>query len=205
MSESEKTTLENILEVACQEFLQRGFQGASLRNIMKKVGVTTGAFYGYFKSKEELFDALVKEQYLHILEMYQTILDDFNNIPPKDQCECMENYTTAGMFQMTEYIYDNFDAFKLILRCSEGTRYENLVHDMTQMECNATRNFYEAMSYNGTPMHPVHPQLEHILTSGMFYAYFEIVVHDIPKENASEYIRELINFYEGGWQRIMGF
>ncbi len=85
MSESECTTLENIMTVACEEFLQKGFQGASLRNIVRKAGVTTGAFYGYFKSKEDLFDSLVKEQYLHILEMYQTTLENFQKMMPDEQ------------------------------------------------------------------------------------------------------------------------
>lgn len=205
MSERERTTLENILTVACQEFLQKGFQGASLRNIVKRAGVTTGAFYGYFKSKEELFDALVKEEYTHILDMYKAILDDFQKLPPEGQCTNMMEYTIAGMTRMTEYIYDHFDAFKLILCGSEGTPYENLIHDMTQMDCDATHNFSETMNRIGMTMNTVHPQLEHMLTSGMFYAYFEMVVHEIPRENTALYIKQLVSFYEGGWQKIMGF
>ena len=54
----ESVTLQKILEAARKEFLAKGFQSASLRNIVKTAGVTTGAFYGYYKSKEELFDAL---------------------------------------------------------------------------------------------------------------------------------------------------
>ncbi|MBQ2481666.1 MAG: TetR family transcriptional regulator, partial [Treponema sp.] len=61
MQNEESVTLEKILEVARAEFLEKGFRGASLREVVKKAGVTTGAFYGYFKSKEELFDALVKK------------------------------------------------------------------------------------------------------------------------------------------------
>lgn len=205
MSESERTTLESIMAVACEEFLQKGFQGASLRNIVRKAGVTTGAFYGYFKSKEELFDALVKEQYTHILDMYQTTLENFQEMTPDEQRFYMVEYTVSEMLAMTDYIYDNFSAFKLILCCSEGTPYENLIHDMAQMDCDATRDFSDAMYQNGTPMNTVHPQLEHMLTSGMFYAFFEIVVHEIPKENAEAYIRQLIDFYEAGWKKIMGF
>ncbi|MFQ7355450.1 MAG: TetR/AcrR family transcriptional regulator [Coprococcus phoceensis] len=44
-----------------RNFWKKGFQAASFRNIVKNAGVTTGAFYGYYKSKEELFEALVKE------------------------------------------------------------------------------------------------------------------------------------------------
>ena len=205
MSESERTTLEKIMTVACEEFLQKGFQGASLRNIVRKAGVTTGAFYGYFKSKEEIFDSLVKEQHLHLLEMYQTALDNFHKLPPEEQRSRMTEYTVSEMLNMTDYIYDHFDAFRLILCCSEGTPYENLIHDMAQMDCAATGDFSEVMHQNGTPMNPVHPQLEHMLTSGMFYAFFEIVVHEIPKESAEAYIRQLVDFYEAGFKKIMGF
>ncbi len=205
MAENERTTLQKIQTAACEEFLKKGFQGASLRNIVRQAGVTTGAFYGYFESKEELFDALVKTQYTHILEMYQTTLDRFQKMLPDEQRSCMLDYTIEEMSYMTDYIYDNFVAFKLILCCSEGTPYENLIHDMSQMDCDATHDFYNTMNKNGIPMNAVHPQLEHMLTSGMFCAFFEMVVHDIPKENTAEYIRQLVHFYEAGWQKIMGF
>lgn len=205
MRENECTTLQNIMAVAYEEFLHKGFQAASLRNIVKKAGVTTGAFYGYFKSKEDLFDSLVKKQYWHILKLYQTTLENFQQMAPDEQRSCMAEYTVSEMLHMADYIYDNFRTFKLILCCSEGTLYENLIHDMAQMDCDATRDFSNVMNQNGTPMNTVHPQLEHMLTSGMFYAFFEIVVHEIPKENAEAYIRQLVDFYEAGWKKIMGF
>ena len=60
MSETEKTTQEQILAAAKAEFLAKGFQAASLRQIVKNAGVTTGAFYGYFSSKEAVYAALVE-------------------------------------------------------------------------------------------------------------------------------------------------
>ena len=60
MEEKSLTTLEKIQDAALAEFLDKGFQGASLRQIVKNAGVTTGAFYGYFSSKEALFNALVE-------------------------------------------------------------------------------------------------------------------------------------------------
>ena len=43
-------TLERIQQAALDEFSEKGFLGASLRQIVKHAGVTTGAFYGYFSS-----------------------------------------------------------------------------------------------------------------------------------------------------------
>lgn len=51
----EKGTLERILQAAEEEFLENGFKDASLRKIVKAAGVTTGAFYRYYSTKEALF------------------------------------------------------------------------------------------------------------------------------------------------------
>lgn len=45
------TTLEKIHDSAKKEFLEKGFLGASLRNIVKYAGVTTGAFYGIMAAR----------------------------------------------------------------------------------------------------------------------------------------------------------
>ena len=60
MEEKMSATLESIQQAAMQEFLDKGFLGASLRQIVKSAGVTTGAFYGYFSSKEALFASIVE-------------------------------------------------------------------------------------------------------------------------------------------------
>mgnify|MGYP004537952555 FL=1 len=78
--ENTMTTLEKIHASAKREFLEKGFMGASLRNIVKSAGVTTGAFYGYYDSKEKLFDALVSEQYGHLMEMYVSTQNGFKKL-----------------------------------------------------------------------------------------------------------------------------
>ena len=84
---NEISTLDAILSAAKKEFSEKGFQSASLRKIVKDAGVTTGAFYGYYKSKEELFDALVGEYYDTILAMFKKVQGDFQKLSPKEQRE----------------------------------------------------------------------------------------------------------------------
>jgi AcrR family transcriptional regulator len=52
-----------ILDAAAEVFDERGFNGASLSEILAKAGVTKGALYFHFASKEELAQALIEEQW----------------------------------------------------------------------------------------------------------------------------------------------
>ena len=81
MSEPEKSTLELIHTAAKAEFMEKGFQAASLRNIVKTAGVTTGAFYGYYDSKEELFAALVDPSYEYMMGRYKQTHEYFESLP----------------------------------------------------------------------------------------------------------------------------
>ena len=56
-----RETRKHLLECAKKEFLEKGYMKASLRNICKEAGVTTGALYFFFKDKEDLLAELVEE------------------------------------------------------------------------------------------------------------------------------------------------
>ena len=43
--------------------------------------MTTGAFYGYYKSKEELFEALVGKHYDYILTCFKKAQQEFAELP----------------------------------------------------------------------------------------------------------------------------
>ena len=201
MADNEISTLDAILSAAKKEFSEKGFQSASLRKIVKDAGVTTGAFYGYYKSKEELFDALVGEFY----DMFKKVQGDFQKLSPKEQREKMENEAGSGMREMLDYCYAGKEKFKLILCSSEGTKYENLIHEMGEIEVDATHKFAYTMQKLGYPEYEIDPTLEHMLVSGLFSAFFEVIIHDIPYKDAVKYTEELRAFYSAGWKKIMGF
>lgn len=204
MRTEESITLQKIQDAGKKEFLDKGFQASSLRNIVKKAGVTTGAFYGYYNSKEELFDALVQEPAAIFMDKFKEAQDTFANLPPSEQPDNMGKISGDCMDWMVGYIYQNIDVFKLILCHAEGTKYENFIHEMVEIEVSATHNFVNVLRRLGLHVKDMDPQLEHILVSGMFTAFFEMVIHDMPKTQAMEYVKELRAFYTAGWQEVMG-
>ena len=198
------TTLERIHRAARAEFLQKGYKDASLRNIVKSVGMTTGAFYGYYKSKEELFDALVGEHYAYLLDCFQKAQNEFADLPHEQQPEVMGEISGACMFEMLHYAYEHLEECKLILCCSEGTKFSGLIEEMVEVEAEATHSYQKVLEELGRPSPQIDPTLEHILITGMFHTFFELVIHEMPLQNAENYVKEMRAFYTAGWMKIMG-
>ena len=204
MSNEEKTTLQMILSAAIQEFLEKGFTSASLRNIAKKAGVTTGALYGYYDSKEDLFEALVGEHYNFLLERFCKAQKEFAEIPPKEQPDNLSSTSGECMYEMLLYAYEHLNEFKLILCCSEGTRFSKLIDEMVEIETKGTHDYLAVLNKLGRPAPPIDERLEHILITGMFNTYFELIIHEMPLEEAKHYLKEMRTFYTAGWLKIMG-
>jgi AcrR family transcriptional regulator len=50
-----------ILDAAREVFGEMGFEAATVRDIIRRTGLSVGAFYNYYRSKEEVFDALADD------------------------------------------------------------------------------------------------------------------------------------------------
>ena len=56
----------------------------------------------------------------------------------------------------------------------------------------------------GRPSPPIDEHLEHILITGMFNTFFELILHEMPLAEAEHYLQEMRAFYTAGWMKIMG-
>lgn len=204
MSSQEQSTLNRILRYGAEEFLNKGFLSASLRNIVKQAGVTTGAFYGYFPDKTALFNALVAPAAEGLREYFLSIQQDFAALSPDRQAIEMPSYAGGEIEGMLDYIYSHYDAFKLILCCSEGTPYANYVDTIVEIESEYTLRFIKTMRDAGYKLRELDRHLMHMLANALFSGIFEVVVHDSEKEEAMRNIKELMDFFTTGWIKILG-
>jgi AcrR family transcriptional regulator len=204
MNEEEGNTLNRILQCGKEEFLRKGFAAASLRHIVKQAGVTTGAFYGYFPDKMALFHALVAPAAEGLREYFLSIQQKFVALPPDQQAVEMPSFAGVEMAGILDYIYNNYDAFKLILCCSEGTPYANYIDSIVEIESEYTLRFIETMQGAGYRLRELDPHLMHMLANALFSGIFEVVVHDTQKEEAAKNIKELMDFFTAGWIKIFG-
>ena len=142
MSYDYEKTHQMILESALKTFKEIGFRNASIRNICKDAGVTNGAFYAHFESKDDLFAALVSEKLSVFNETYQEMSEI--NIQSVDDIIRMFDMSYSSIETLIHYVYSERDVFTLILKSSDGTSYEHFISELINEECKNTMIFLES-------------------------------------------------------------
>ncbi len=204
MANDEALTREKILAAARAEFLDKGFRDASLRSIVKAAGVSTGSFYWHYENKEQLFEAVVGEHYRHIMDMYDRCIEAFWKLSKEEQSKQMGDISGRCMLKMYNYMHRCKTEFKILLTGADGTGFDNMLHELTEREIASTHRFQEHMQELGMPRREMSPELEHIITSGMFAGLFELITHDIPVRKARKCVQELHDFYTAGFAYSLG-
>ena len=188
---------EALLESAKKEFLEHGFHNANLRRISADSGVSTNSIYTRFGDKAGLFNALVKPAADGLMSMYLDAISAAS--------ECGSAQTAAAMGgegtdMALEYIYDNFDAFRLIFCCSAGTEYESYFDKLAEIEEKYYKVFAEQYAANGRRVSDFFIHV--VCRSGWQYVY-EVVSHGIPCDEAREFMKCIREFNFAGWDRIL--
>lgn len=204
MGEKDQTTQARILEAGKREFLQNGFAAASLRIIAQKAGITTGAIYGYFPDKESLFGALVEETAEALYRRFLESQKRFDSWEPERKAATLVEYTSSAQDEILDFIYRHFDEARLIISCSAGTRYEAYVDRLVEVEERYTLRVANSLRKAGWNVPPLSPDLVHILCSACYHGLFEVIAHNLPKEEAAAHVRVLSDFYRTGWQKVFG-
>jgi AcrR family transcriptional regulator len=81
-----------ITAAALEVFAEHGYRPATMQDIAKAAGITKGTIYLYFSSKEELFIAVLREQFQEMLDL----LPEINYEPGQDPVEVTRR--VAGRF-----------------------------------------------------------------------------------------------------------
>jgi AcrR family transcriptional regulator len=99
-------TRSRLLEAAARVYAAHGFAGATLDDVAEEAGLTKGAVYGHFGSKDNLLVALM-EEYVAAEIAEQVALFDRDEVPWKRPL--------AGSDQLMHELDESPDAFRLLV------------------------------------------------------------------------------------------
>ncbi len=204
MADASEETKAKILASAKSEFLDKGFTNASLRTIAANAGLTTGAMYRHFKDKDALFCALVDdaiEATLKIVrtagvEHHETVEDPIGRGHEEDEIKFMKYFTN--------YMFENKDAFVLLLTKAAGSTHENFLEEISNIYTEnviATVNWMKE-KYNITK--PIDNMSLHVFANTTINAYAEIILHNMDMNEAAIFMSNIQEFFHFGFMHLLG-
>jgi len=138
---------EALVAAARAEFAKKGLRGARIEDITSACGLSKGAFYLHFPSKEALFSELVEglTSAMHgCADSRRGALTDFlerhGPVSRKDVEQKTPHYRelleleAAKDLQLLEHLWSYRDVVGVLLRGAQGTSFEGFIWTMTDTE-----------------------------------------------------------------------
>ena len=98
-----KTTKDEILRTALKLFAERGFDAVSTGMIAEQLGITKGALYRHFESKQGIFDAIFDK----MVELDAERANE-DSVPEKKYEDDAESYKNTDAHDLGEFVNNKF-------------------------------------------------------------------------------------------------
>ena len=187
-----------LIEAAKKEFLEKGYNKASLRGICAKAGMTTGALYFFFDGKEDLYHAIVdgpvKELQGMILKHFLEDRDAMKDIDRIEDC-LVDHKDVSDMF--LDYVYAHYDCFQLLLSGSKEGELEKLIDGLVQLAEKNSSTMIEL-----APGFQLDPFMTHWMSHVTVDAFVHVIKHEKDIEKAKERMGSIMNYLVRGWAEL---
>lgn len=201
---NDRETRAKLLASAKAEFLEKGYMQASLRNICKNAGVTTGALYFFFQDKEDLFASIVEEP-LHglyeIMKAHYSLEMQSKDIDAEVVLGNSEDLEAAR--EAIHYMYQNYDEFQLLLTKAQGSRYAQCVDQFV----NITEQHYRVMADQYTDMlhtDRVEDYIIHWIAHMHIDTFVHMLTHEESEGAALRHMEATVKYLISGWFGMIG-
>ena len=92
---SKERNRQKILDSAMALFRERGFEAATLRDIAKAAGLSTGALFANFADKNEIFLIVVEQENARVITVMREAYDESLDLAQRLHKQLMRGYETA--------------------------------------------------------------------------------------------------------------
>ncbi|MCR4692008.1 MAG: TetR/AcrR family transcriptional regulator [Lachnospiraceae bacterium] len=199
----DKQTKKKLTDCAKKEFIEKGYMKASLRNICKNAGVTTGAMYFFFKDKEELFESVVGGP---LLLLEQTIGSHFSS--EQDQMaessgilpgNLEDDYASA--MEILSVLFRYKEEYLLLIGKAQGSRYEDIVDRFVASIYQHYLEMYCKMKgYSSLRNMTAEDKfVVHWMSHDQIDIFIHLLTHCKSEKEAKKQMKNMFNYMVGGW------
>ena len=198
-----RETRKHLLECAKKEFLEKGYMKASLRNICKEAGVTTGALYFFFKDKDDLLAELVVEPLRQLYAvMEEHYAAEMRNEDQVAQLELADDGDLEASREIIRRMYANRDTFLLLLTKSQGSRFETWLEEVVDISEQQYRRLCDMVT-NATGKPRIDDYMTHWMAHIMVDTFVHLFLHETEESVALKHVDALTRYLIRGWMGMM--
>lgn len=169
-----------ILDTAEELFYAKGYHETQISDIVKKIGVAQGTFYYYFKSKEEILEALINRQIQQVTFEMERLTSD-TTLEPLRKLELFFetmlhtiHYKDGLLF---EFLYND--------------RYLHLMDKLTRLGEEFVAPFMIRIIAEGQEkavFHVSHPEVAQAFIGSIINCMFDAIYEKLPEELYAQYV-----------------
>lgn len=195
----DKETREKLIENAKAEFMEKGYNKASLRSICAKAGVTTGALYFFFEDKADLYKAIVGKPVDELFEIMQAHFNEDDKIIMSPDYDANEDDHSEVAQLLIHHIYTNYDAAILLLTKSQGSEYENIVDRIVDFTESKSIETMEKIAENKGKKKKVNRYMLHLVIHVVVDSFVHLVTHEPDEKKALANIKKVFKMTMHNW------
>ena len=196
--DEEPRTKKLLLESGMKFFLQFGYEKASLRRIVADAGFTSGAFYGYFASKAELFYALVDETAAGLYKILSSINDEMMAIPAEYRLYEIAATSIRHIPNIADFMLAHPKEMLLLMKCSKGTRYENFLDEIRRRDMENIESGIQGLLDAGVSLKPLSHYTMEVLLNGYISMLTRVLIEQTDRDMICRCMEDISRVYEQG-------
>ncbi|MBQ8827273.1 MAG: TetR/AcrR family transcriptional regulator [Oscillospiraceae bacterium] len=195
----DKETREKLIESAKAEFMEKGYNKASLRSICANAGVTTGALYFFFEDKADLYRAIIGKPVDGLFEIMQSHFDEDDEIANDPDYDGEGDDHSEIAQKLIHHIYSNYDAAILLLTKSQGSEYEDIVDRIVDMTERNSIEVMDKVAARKGKNKKVNRYMLHLVIHIVVDSFVNLVVHEPDEQKALASIRKVFKMTMHNW------
>jgi len=166
-----------IVEAARVVFAKKGYNDATMDDVAKEVGVSKGAIYSYFKSKEDI----LKETYLQTHQTLRTIIN--KACEKTDLAQALEEVYSMVTERYKGNLHRHFEQVAL---ASRDPVIKKIIMDDYQRDVETVQTFVEEKMKEGLMRTDVEAQTLAELFTALFMGTMEKLVLGFPNKDVHD-------------------
>ena len=188
-----------LIEAGKKEFLEKGYNKASLRKICSDAGVTTGALYFFFENKEDLYSSIVNPP---LMELKKMVIEHF-----KEDQAFLSNMDSLDLGNLdhsdiadllVDHVYKNYDSFILLLSGSKEDALENGIDEFVEILEQST-----IAMVSGSKFYTYDPFMTHWMAHTTVDSMVHVINHEKDVNVAKKRIQSIMNYLVIGWVKLV--